>query len=591
MKKRSNKNRGNVLLLVLIILGIAAFMMTALLSYSLFSLKNASRYEIYKDEFAVAESGLNKSYAHFEFILQYGTTDIDAAIQAIQPPTVDGYTFTKFHISKLFEGMSTVTDTTGNLAPYRLLSLNTRRYKIYSRAKKTAGMATRFSHPGIQISQELETRYVPLYLFAIFYDPDCEIIPGPNMDIYGRVHSNSNLYVGSDGGVLRFTSDGTRTSYVTSAGNIICGISPNSNHGVINSSHSNSYWNGTTNVSMWDSTLGRWWDHTNPNWAQGSQDRWNGHVKDEAHDIGELPLPIPPVAPPIVLIERADADDPISLKDTKFEWQAGLCIYRDASGVVTAYDGYPPDEHNAVSLTYPNPSNPSQTKSVYSQTTSGFRDSREARTVNLLNINISNLIESGIAPDNGILYVSVEQSPTVRGGVRIQNGSALPSNMANGFTIATDDPIYVQGNFNNVNKKYSLVAADAINILSNLWNDANSADNRYSYRTPNETTVNSVMWQGNVPSHDGSNYSGGVENYFRFLENWSGVNFRFNGSIICMYASEIATANWRINSPVYNPPNRIWGWDNMYSGLTGPPGTPRVYLITKRNWMVEPSLL
>jgi hypothetical protein len=586
MKKRSNKNRGNVLLLVLIILGIAAFMMTALLSYSLFSLKNASRYEIYKDEFAVAESGLNKSYAHFEFILQYGTTDIDAAIQAIQPPTVDGYTFTKFHISKLFEGMSTVTDTTGNLAPYRLLSLNTRRYKIYSRAKKTAGMATRFSHPGIQISQELETRYVPLYLFAIFYDPDCEIIPGPNMDIFGRVHSNSNLYVGSDGGVLRFTSDGTRTSYVTSAGDIISGISPNSNHNPINNNHSNSYWTGSSNLSMWDSTRNRWWDHTNPNWAQGSQDRWNGHVKDSAHDVGELPLPIPPVSPPIVLIQRADANDPISLKETKFEWQAGLCIYRNAAGVVTAYDGYPPAEHNSVSLTYPNPSNPSQTKSVYESLS--FYDARELKTIQSLDINIGNLIESGIAPDNGILYVSVEQSPTVRGGVRIKNSSTLPSNIANGFTIATDDPIYVWGNYNTVNKKYSLIAADAIDILSNNWKDSNSTD--YSKRTATATTINGVMWQGNVPSENHSNYSGGVENYFRFLENWSGVTSTFNGSIICMYSSEVARGTWG-KSNVYSPPNRNWGWDSMYSGLSGPPGTPRVYLITKRNWMVEPSLL
>ncbi len=589
MRIRNNKNEGSILLLVLIIIGLAAFLMTALISYGIFSLRNASRYEVYKDEFAAAEAGLNKAYAHFKFILEYGTEDMDTAVQSIQPPAIDGYTYTKFQINKLSEGLSTVDETSGNLAPYNGLSLYTLSYKISSRAKKIEGKATRFRHPGIQISQELEIRYVPLNLFAIFYDPDCEIIPGPDMDIYGRVHSNSNLYVGSDGGILRFTSDAERTSYVTSAGDIICGVSPNSNHSPINSSHSNSYWNGTSNVSMWDFSLGDWWDSNHPNWAQGSQSRWNGHVKDESHGVGELPLPIPPVETPYALIERASDEDPISLKDIKFEWQAGLCIYRDASGNITAYDGYPPEDHNPVSLSYTNPSNPSQTKYVYSETT--FWDSREQKTINSLDINMGNLIESGIAPDNGILYVSVEQSPTSRGGVRLKNGSTLPSNMANGFTVATDDPIYVQGNYNTVDKKYSLVAADAISILSNNWNDSNSADYRYNYRTAGETTVNSVMWQGNVPSQDGSNYSGGVENYFRFLEKWSGVNFRFNGSIVCMYSSQIATGIWHYGNPIYEAPRRIWGWDSMYGGLNGPPGIPRVYLITKRNWMVEPSLL
>jgi hypothetical protein len=86
---------------------------------------------------------------------------------------------------------------------------------------------------------------------------------------------------------------------------------------------------------------------------------------------------------------------------------------------------------------------------------------------------------------------------------------------------------------------------------------------------------------------DGDSYSGGVENYFRFLENWSGVNFVFEGSIIQLWLSETALGLWSYGSPNYTAPNRIWSWDTSLVGINGPPGAPRVFEIQQTQWELE----
>ena len=84
----------------------------------------------------------------------------------------------------------------------------------------------------------------------------------------------------------------------------------------------------------------------------------------------------------------------------------------------------------------------------------------------------------------------------------ITNGSEL--NAAE--TVVSDNPTYLQGDYNNVNKKGAAVIADAITILSNRWGDVNGdgdtadpgdGDLEYSELTMNDrdassTTVNAA---------------------------------------------------------------------------------------------------
>src|SRR5206468_4817822 len=71
------------------------------------------------------------------------------------------------------------------------------------------------------------------------------------------------------------------------------------------------------------------------------------------------------------------------------------------------------------------------------------------------------------------------------------------------------------------------IIGDAVTILSNSWSDALSG----TVPTATNTTVNAGIISGIVPSGSGY-YSGGVENFPRFLENWSGNTLTYYCSIL-----------------------------------------------------------
>lgn len=63
-------------------------------------------------------------------------------------------------------------------------------------------------------------------------------------------------------------------------------------------------------------------------------------------------------------------------------------------------------------------------------------------------------------------------------------------------------------------------------------------------------------------AHDGNN-SGGLHNLPRFLEAWgSGTNCAIRGSMVVMFESQVAWEPWSLR--VYGPPNRLWGFNNMF---------------------------
>jgi hypothetical protein len=163
--------------------------------------------------------------------------------------------------------------------------------------------------------------------------------------------------------------------------------------------------------------------------------------------------------------------------------------------------------------------------------------------------------------------------------------------------VATPDPVYIIGNYNvstngtpvnlgtaNTTQTYpAAVYSDAITILSGNWNNANSSSSIGS-RTPANDTVNAAFLTGNVPS-DNNNYSGGVENFPRFLENWTGYTFTYNGSMVCMFTSQIATAPWSGTGAVYNPPTRHWAYDlNFNNPAKQPPLMPSVISVERGGW-------
>ncbi len=144
------------------------------------------------------------------------------------------------------------------------------------------------------------------------------------------------------------------------------------------------------------------------------------------------------------------------------------------------------------------------------------------------------------------------------------------------------------------------VMADAVNILSNAWDDSNSFSGVGS-RVADHTTVNTAIISGVVPTgaydDEGQriNYSGGAENYPRFLEKWSNKTFVYHGSMIMAFESEQAYVRWGKGN-VYNPPKRKWFHEDSFKTISvngipvnnPPPLLPqRVYSYPRSPVLVE----
>jgi hypothetical protein len=199
------------------------------------------------------------------------------------------------------------------------------------------------------------------------------------------------------------------------------------------------------------------------------------------------------------------------------------------------------------------------------------------------------------------VYNNVQPNPTRLPAVRLVNGAQLPHTTdpngiypaTSGLTVTTPQPLYVQGNYNvqtasssagasagTTNTAYTYPAAllaDAITILSANWSDNYTSGTSLSSRNiPSATTINAAVLEGIVESTN-SYYSGGVENFLRLEENWSGVTLTYNGSIVVMFPSQYATSFWPGTGLVYNPPNRNWSFDQNFTNLNKLPAlTPVV---------------
>jgi hypothetical protein len=181
-----------------------------------------------------------------------------------------------------------------------------------------------------------------------------------------------------------------------------------------------------------------------------------------------------------------------------------------------------------------------------------------------------------------------------RRALKIVNGGmvgAVNNVPAAGFTVASENPVYVQGNFNATttdptaepNVATSIVA-DAITLLSNVFVDAvtfrrpNDANNRNA----TETAYRFAMITGKaVPfQHPGWGVTewgsdGGVHNFMRMLEDWGGQNLRYRGSMVSLWFGRQAIGPYRADANVYSPPTRGYAFDvDFLTPALLPPGTP-----------------
>jgi hypothetical protein len=403
------------------------------------------------------------------------------------------------------------------------------------------------------VVQIIESDMVPLFQFAVFYQNDVEIAPLSPMTIGGRVHTNGDLYLQSSNGL-------NIDSYTTAAGSIFHGRKVGSGQSLSSGDVRIKDANGNYQ-DMYQG--GKWLDAADPDWVAQSISRWGGRVEDGQHGITRLDLPVVSSGGPEDMIATA-AESPDS-----YEEKATLRIV-DGSANYRQLDG------SWIDVT-------ASLQAEGSLAASSFYDAHQQRWVDSWDIDFSVFKNSAYFPSNGIMYTANTATGGNLKATRIKNGSDIGAN----FTLSSKNSVYIQGDYNTVNKHASAVMTDAFTILSNSWNDSQSSQ-PLSSRIATETTVNCSYVTGNQSTgEDGSAYNGGFENLPRFLEHWSGVDFNWKGSAAALWVSKEATYPWSYGN-YYTAPNLNWAFDEDLTDPTKlPPGTPMIAVFQKVSWREE----
>jgi hypothetical protein len=183
-----------------------------------------------------------------------------------------------------------------------------------------------------------------------------------------------------------------------------------------------------------------------------------------------------------------------------------------------------------------------------------------------------------------------------RRALKLVNGSTLnlgvcPSGVNCGLSIASENPVYVQGDYNAPGGKFvapygaAAIVADSFTFLSDNWNDVNSFSSTYdtAWRSGTATAYRVAVAAGKgisfpnpttYTTYQDFGTDGGVHNFLRYIEAWGGT-LSYRGSIISLFYNRQGSGVYKCCTTVYSPPTRGYNFDTDF--LTPnllPPHTP-----------------
>lgn len=432
---------------------------------------------------------------------------------------------------------------------------------------------------------------VPIFQTMFFFHDNLEFYKPANMIVGGLVHTNSNLYAsGGTSGVLTFSGN------VSYAGKYVDNAAPPGGTGYSpwNSDKPPIYPNGQGNqlskvpiAQPMGLSLNGLFNATdsNPN-------------NDGYRELIEMP------------VNSGTFSDPPEIASRRLSNKAGVIININGSNAtVTTHNGTTATAAQITAL-----------KAAFTGKTV-FYDQREGKNADVATIDVSKLTPTLNAMSstgfNGVLYVvdttTVNSASPNAKTLRLQKGGVLPDN---GLTIASENPVYIHGDYNtgtsasvpssnipanstgNPNntdspvapgytRKPSAVLADAVMFLSNNWNDSKASSDVDS-RPASNTTYNTAIMSGFIPSEyqpaSGAKYgySGGGNNFPRFLESWSGKACTYYGSMVELFQSKVYTGKWDLGN-IYSAPSRRWNFDTMFT-TSSPPGSLSLIVYSRGSW-------
>ncbi len=198
------------------------------------------------------------------------------------------------------------------------------------------------------------------------------------------------------------------------------------------------------------------------------------------------------------------------------------------------------------------------------------------------------------------------------GNVPLRTDAAATLDSPGGFTVASENPVYILGDYNSsaadsagwggdttafsgdvLGHAAAAVIADTVTLLSDNWTDMESMQtgdvtvraNRPAANTAYRLAVSAgknrtfpysttTTWAAYAAEPD-IGTDGGVHNFLRFLEDWGGITASYKGSLVSLYYSTYNTGFYKCCNTVYQAPNRNYYFDLDFTSPGGlPPGTP-----------------
>jgi hypothetical protein len=455
------------------------------------------------------------------------------------------------------------------------------------------------------------SRLVPLFQFVAFYDKDLEILPGPNMNLNGPVHSNQDLYLNSDNTLSINGQVSVRGTLYRGRKNTDAA-------------------SGTVRVHDTASfrTISRTGSRRTVTSAEAPP--FNGRLR---LGVDELVVPEPEMLDPTpgaVYWDKADlrlvlrlnaAGAPITSASNPTN-STGVWVYA-ADGTI--------DVTMTTNLNTCSVSGGELSGNRAVANSISFYNNRENSSIRMLEVDLrrlfrcihtGNLFGAGKTlndqSEGGIvIHLSVNGplsgAATNNYGIRVRNAATLRSStstdpLPRGVTLVSDQAFYTYGHFNSSNWIPASILADSINILSRNWNDAGASAASGCPASGNRCATNSGTGTGNVTSTNrnatstdiyaaflggtdttgnqegsagqGGAYNGGLENYPRLHENWTNITLTYVGSFVSLRRPRHVAGAWIYGSRYYEAPNRNWDYDVRFNDAANlPPLSPRfVYL-------------
>jgi hypothetical protein len=604
--KLFRQERGSTLVVYMFVLAAMAAVAIASLQTITLNLETAHSHKKGKNAFYSAEVGLdlavNDIISDFENLIPYTESADDSAADS------DGY----INVAN-YRNYAVKYKITNPLEPYLYQTVvgNTIIYHYAYTYDIEAQSTSNQDSSRETVNEQIRILETPLVQYYVFYgqegnSADMELFPGPDMNSWGRIHSNGDIYIGSSSNntirLRNYDDDGNLSPHsMTAAGNIYT-----------YEKHDHDDYTNTVEVK----TVGTGTTFTPTETVTGAINSSNESTEESRFGNYVLVNEEPYTTPDKDLFKRNAFYEQRSLDPQK----------NTIDGITIIGTGGLGAGNIEVTVSRPNSTDvtalilagefstgnpvPDLPMPIIRETDNAFQDCREGdRDVDTTDIDLyalglwyeAYLADQGLelAGDGILIYTSRSPDATFTNNgsdleaIRLITMDATSSpQLVDETTLATDNPVYIHGDFNTIDTHGVALIGDAMNILSNILTTKPcgiSWSTLYNNYGASTTTVYAALFAGHVPtSADGSVYSGGLHTYPRLHEDWTQRSWNptrtlnIIGSFINLWDSDQADGVWCIGGDCYSGPQRNWGWDVRFQDPGfWPPFIPSIFSVER----------